>query len=137
MTKKDKVKMLQDWCDQRDDCAGCMFLPDKMNWCYRDANGGVDTPEEVFDDALKRIGLTEEVKEQPKEAVDHPNHYNRDGAMECIDEMVLIFGNEAVKHFCLCNSWKYRYRSSSKNGEEDLKKSDWYIRKYKELCSNE
>jgi hypothetical protein len=53
--------------------------------------------------------------------------------MECIDEMVLIFGKEVVIGFCLCNAWKYRYRAADKNGEEDLKKSDWYLAKYKEL----
>jgi hypothetical protein len=70
----------------------------------------------------------------PNDTVNHPSHYNREGGMESIDEMVLIFGKEAVKNFCLCNVWKYRYRASDKNGEEDLKKSDWYIKKYKELC---
>lgn len=65
--------------------------------------------------------------------VNRPKHYNREGAMESIDEMVLVFGPEAVMHFCLCNAWKYRYRATAKNGEEDLKKSDWYMRKYKEL----
>jgi len=67
--------------------------------------------------------------------VEHPKHYNREGAMECIDEMMLIFGVEAVKNFCLCNAWKYRYRAADKNGEEDLKKSDWYLNKYKELSN--
>ena len=65
--------------------------------------------------------------------VEHPKHYNRDGAIECIDEMIIAFGKEAVKHFCICNAWKYRYRSSAKNGEEDIQKSDWYMRKAKEL----
>lgn len=71
-----------------------------------------------------------------KETVNHPSHYNREGALEAIDEMVLIFGIEAVKSFCLCNAWKYRYRAADKNGEEDLKKSDWYIQKYKELSES-
>lgn len=65
--------------------------------------------------------------------VDHPSHYNRTDAMECIDEMILVFGKQATMNFCLLNAWKYRYRSSSKNGEEDLRKSDWYLRKFKEL----
>lgn len=65
--------------------------------------------------------------------VNHPAHYGREGAMECIDEMVMIFGKEVVKHFCLCNAWKYRYRAADKNGLEDISKSDWYMRKYKEL----
>lgn len=66
--------------------------------------------------------------------VNRPPHYNREGGMESIDEMVLVFGKEAVKNFCLCNVWKYRYRAADKNGQEDLKKSDWYMKKYKELC---
>lgn len=65
--------------------------------------------------------------------VNHPSHYNREGSMECIDEMLLVFGKQAVMNFCLCNSWKYRYRAADKNGAEDLAKSDWYLRKYKEL----
>ena len=65
--------------------------------------------------------------------VNKPKHYNREGAMQCIDEMIMVFGKEAVKNFCLCNAWKYRYRAADKNGEEDIKKSDWYLAKYKEL----
>jgi len=65
--------------------------------------------------------------------ISHPKHYNREGSMECIDEMLLIFGEEAVKNFCLCNVWKYRYRAADKNGKEDLEKSDWYMNKYQEL----
>ena len=38
------------------------------------------------------------------EKVDHPSHYNREGAMECINEMLLIFGKENVKAFCLLNA---------------------------------
>lgn len=70
---------------------------------------------------------------EEKNNVNHPSHYNRDNAMECIDEMEMIFGEEAVMNFCLCNCWKYRYRAADKNGEEDIAKSDWYLNKYKEL----
>lgn len=54
--------------------------------------------------------------------IDHPAHYCN-GGMECIDEMLTVFGREAVKHFCLLNVWKYRKRALYKNGEEDLKKA--------------
>ena len=72
-----------------------------------------------------------------EDIITHPNHYNRENATESIHEMELVFGKEAVKAFCLCNVWKYRYRASDKNGIEDIKKSDWYMRKYRELCSND
>jgi hypothetical protein len=65
--------------------------------------------------------------------VNHPNHYCREGAMETIDEMLLLFGIEEVKSFCKLNAWKYRSRALYKNGEEDIAKSDWYLNKYKEL----
>lgn len=78
-------------------------------------------------------GIEESMNKEKGENVEHPKHYNREGGMECLDEMILIFGEEVVKHFCLCNAWKYRYRAADKNGEEDLHKSDFYIKKYKEL----
>lgn len=67
------------------------------------------------------------------DSVNHPSHYCQEGSMECIDEMVAVFGREAVMNFCLLNVWKYRKRAVFKNGEEDLKKSDWYMKKYLEL----
>lgn len=57
--------------------------------------------------------------------VNHPKHYQ--GKHECIDEMIAMFGVEAVKHFCMCNVYKYRYRASAKNGQEDLDKADVYM----------
>ena len=63
--------------------------------------------------------------------VNHPEHYQ--GKYECIDEMVALFGVEAVIGFCKCNVHKYRYRASKKNGQEDLDKADWYMGKLMEL----
>lgn len=71
--------------------------------------------------------------ETVNDVVNHPKHYTRDGAMECIDEMVLVFGNKAVADYCICNAWKYRYRAKDKNGDEDIAKSDWYMNKAKQL----
>ena len=96
-------------------------------------------PFEVFNGVLFHAEPSIEVKE-PKQAisdktsdnVNHPSHYKLH-KHECIDEMVAVFGVDAVKHFCACNAWKYRYRADAKNGEEDLEKADWYIEKLMEL----
>lgn len=56
--------------------------------------------------------------------VNHPAHYQ--GQHECIEVMRAIFGDEAVKSFCKCNAYKYRFRADKKNGEEDIKKAEWY-----------
>lgn len=65
--------------------------------------------------------------------VNHPKHYNIPGRKECIEEMLDIFGVEAVQTFCKLNAYKYRYRHELKNGTEDLEKADWYINKLLEL----
>lgn len=67
------------------------------------------------------------------DVINSPSHYCQDGAMECIDEMIAIFGKTVTMHFCLLNVWKYRKRAVFKNGEEDMKKADWYMKKYIEL----
>lgn len=138
MTLEEKRKCLGNWCDAQaayNDCSDCMFGESNDSWCNHYSE--VNIPEDVCDQALKSIGiLTEETPEEtPVDIVNHPPHYTRENAMECIDEMILLFGTEAVMKFCLCNAWKYRYRSAAKNGEEDIAKSDWYIKKYKELSS--
>lgn len=99
-------------------------------------NGQINiiTKDELNDYELKEpfFGKISEEK-QPKETVNHPSHYNREGSMECIEEMELIFGREAVRTFCILNAWKYRYRDNLKGGEEDRMKANWYISKVKEL----
>lgn len=64
--------------------------------------------------------------------VDHPKHYNQ-GSIECIDAMIAAFGKETVEHFCICNAFKYLWRSEFKNGSEDIKKALWYLTKHAEL----
>lgn len=67
-------------------------------------------------------------KEEELDIINKPSHYSHD--MECIDEMIAIFGKTAVMHFCLLNVWKYRKRAIYKNGEDDMKKADWYMEEY-------
>lgn len=45
----------------------------------------------------------------------------------------ILFGVEAVKHFCMCNAYKYRFRANMKNGAEDIEKAEWYESKLIEL----
>ena len=127
MTVEEKKQKLLDFCEDCEDCDRCKFEYEKGFWC--NTYNSTNVPDE---EVIKSYDMLS--KEGYADAVHHPNHYNREGAMECIKEMELVFGKEAVKHFCLCNAWKYRYRSSAKNGEEDMRKSDEYMRIYKELC---
>lgn len=77
-------------------------------------------------------GMYDNVTKDDVDMVNEPPHYEH--GMECIDEMILVFGKEAVMNFCLCNVWKYRYRAPYKGDiEENMQKSRWYLNKYKEL----
>ena len=67
-------------------------------------------------------GMLEPVGEQ----VNHPEHYNQ-GKYEVIDEMRILFGDEAVKTFCRLNVYKYFRRAELKGKEEDKKKAEWYL----------
>jgi len=59
--------------------------------------------------------------------INHPSHYQ--GKHECIEVMRAMFGDDAVKGFCRCNAYKYRFRAGRKDGQsadQDLKKAEWY-----------
>lgn len=65
----------------------------------------------------------------------NPDHY-KTRPMECIDEMVSLYGANTVLGYCICCAHKYRYRAGNKQGEDketDLQKSDWYIKKARDL----
>ena len=65
----------------------------------------------------------------------NPSHYK--GSIDCIEAMEAAFGVEAVKDFCLLNSFKYIWRTRKKNGLEDCRKADWYLNKYIELSEKD
>lgn len=70
---------------------------------------------------------------EAKEQVNHPSHYNLPGRKECIEEMVDIFGKEAVGSWCLITAYKYAYRAGEKDGnsaDQDRAKINWYLSWY-------
>ena len=122
MTREEMITAMENKCNEYGNCNDKGGCPLKGK-CW-----------EVWDNTEKAYEMMFGNPVKEDDPVFHPNHYNREGAMECIDEMELIFGKQAVMNFCLCNVWKYRFRANAKNGEEDLRKSDWYMKKYMELC---
>lgn len=138
MTREEKIAALERYCNSitfeycgTQACLARLIIPD--DGCKDFA----DRTNDELDAALRAIGALEvptpETAEPTTDALDHPGHYNREGAMECIEEMLLLFGREETMIFCKLNAWKYRYRAADKGGIDDLKKSDRYLAKYKEL----
>ena len=117
MTLEEKRVAIEEYCDGMSEC----------NWCpLRGTKGSCWDNKANIEENYRILFGSEE-----PDNVNHPSHYQ--GKHECIDEMIAMFGVEAVKHFCMCNVYKYRYRASAKNGQEDLDKADWYMSKLMEL----
>lgn len=58
--------------------------------------------------------------------VNSPPHYNASG-IECIDAIRAALG-EGFEFYLQGNILKYLWRYRYKNGTEDLKKADWYLK---------
>lgn len=137
MTIQEKNYAIKEYCKSKRHCSFNQQYPCPL---YKFTGACSSGSDEIIERNFKLVsampdykGKRESTEEEVKpNNVNHPSHYNQ-GGMECIDEMVLIFGKEATMNFCLCNAWKYRYRANAKNGQEDLEKANWYIAKYKKL----
>lgn len=70
------------------------------------------------------------VKEAEEDIVNHPSHYQSNQGIEVIQVIGAftedLVGMEAV---CTANVLKYVCRWKKKNGIEDLKKAEWYLKK--------
>lgn len=78
--------------------------------------------------------FTGEMWESDEEEINSPSRYNKNG-FECIEVMIAIFGKEAVRQFCKLNAFKYIWRESDKGKVNDIKKANYYLKKYVELSS--
>ena len=126
MTREEKCNAIQDYCNQHDYSVSfckCLHEGDENFYCamYNTQNAPAEIVDEWYAAIVKESG----------EKVNHPAHYQ--GKHECIDEMVALFGVDAVIGFCKCNVHKYRFRADAKNGQEDRDKADWYMDKLMEL----
>ena len=65
------------------------------------------------------------MREEEKDNI-NPDHYKKDGEIECIDAIESSMTKEAFRGYCKGNVMKYVWRYENKNLEEDLKKSQWY-----------
>lgn len=70
------------------------------------------------------------------DSVNHPPHYSQ-GSVERIEAMMSAYGANAVCSFCLCDAFKYVWRTRGKNGLEDIDKAVWYLKKYREIKGKE
>ncbi len=67
-------------------------------------------------------------KQESKDMVDHPSHYQSESGLEAID-VIKAFTSDltGIEAFDTGNVLKYMCRWRNKNGLEDLKKAKWYL----------
>lgn len=85
----------------------------------------------TYNDASSESSKVNDSPVSPKvsfDNVNHPSHYA--GKYECIDVIKEVFGDDTLREFCLANAFKYLWRHRNKNGEEDIKKCIWYLKRY-------
>ena len=77
-------------------------------------------------DREEEKNTTRNTEQVEVDKVNSPPHYNN-GGMECID----YIQQQLCEHFssyCQGNVIKYLHRWRYKNGVEDLKKAEWYLK---------
>lgn len=90
-----------------------------------DMNDKYEVNMEDLEDLFRDGVAIAKVPEQ--EMVHHPAHYNQ-FKRETIEEMRLLFGDEAVIGFCKCSAWKYIRRADFKGKKkQDLEKAEEYM----------
>ena len=143
MTREEKIKILHTFCQSRYRCPDCPVNQGEEKLC-NDERSVFSTPEKYTDKELDRIAdlfAERDTRDfyasyvdlgKEYDVVSKPKHY-ASTSIECIDAMRETQGVEAVKAFCVCNAFKYLWRHNSKNGDEDIKKANWYLNKAVEL----
>lgn len=135
MTRVDLKKRFEKLCDNSDGCDGCPC--EYMRVC----NEGLyeELTDADYEEGIKAlenaVTVTEEITAD-FDVVERPKHY-ASTSIECIDAMRETQGVEATKDFCICNAFKYLWRHNNKNGDEDIKKANWYLNKAVELMGKE
>lgn len=78
--------------------------------------------------AMKKAAQRKKQQAAIADPVNNPEHYKA-GGIECIDAMVQVFGEEAVRTYARINAFKYQWRAPYKGKTaEDYKKALWYLR---------
>ena len=77
-------------------------------------------------DREEEKNTTRNTEQVEVDRVNSPPHYNN-GGMECIDYIQQQL-SEHFSSYCQGNVIKYLHRWRYKNGVEDLKKAEWYLK---------
>lgn len=78
-----------------------------------------------------------ESEERMNDNVNHPEHYQSDSGIECIDAIKAALTPDEFRGYCKGNAIKYAWRERLKGGDESLQKAIWYMDKAVEVSTND
>lgn len=61
------------------------------------------------------------------DVVSHPQHYQSDTGIECIEALRAMLGTDGFTKYCVGTTGKYIWRWEDKGGLQDLCKGFWYL----------
>lgn len=124
----ENVKVGTKWWDEEEDITFIITNIDGNNIKYEYDQSFIGSiPKEYLLTHCKCIDDTDINVGNISNNINHLEHYQ--GKHECIDIMRVLFGDEAVKGFCKCNAFKYRFRAGRKEentAEQDILKAEFY-----------
>ena len=134
MTLKEKVAEIQPECIDSCCVGGVQKCPGDYPYLNEPEMDYRNCTEDDCEDCWNQLFVDKSVDTVGKfdntEQVNHPQHYSQDGRRECIEEMRVVFGDEAVREWCILTAYKYMYRAGNKSGnseEQDKAKMAWYL----------
>ena len=139
MTLKEKVMEVQPECIDSGCVGGVQKCPGDYPYLNEPEMHCRNCTEDDCEDCwnkpfVDKSDNTEQVNHPEQNEIEknvcHPSHYSQDGRRECIEEMRVVFGDEAVREWCILTAYKYMYRAGNKSGnseEQDRAKMAWYL----------
>jgi len=101
--------------------------PDKKEDCLMMAQNAKTLSGSLYHPSDSALDNTMFPKENQEDNVNHPPHYNK-GGLEAIEYIKQQLG-DGFSDYLEGNVTKYLHRYKYKNGVEDLKKAEWYLKK--------
>jgi len=121
-TGKENLALYPDYCPHADS----LVIEDDADWAIERHGKKFKC---LFYEPLKeehQMGKPVIICTKTDDAVNHPSHYTT-GGIECIDYIQEKLTPEEFRGYIKGNVIKYLTREQHKNGDEDIRKAQWYL----------
>ena len=109
-------------------------VQEQDNLALIDRNQELETENYKLKSMLAKAQVDFLKKENTTESDAASKQPRKQQTMGCFEEMVQVFGVEAVMAYCRCSAWKHRHDAMHKvKYSEDNIKAEWYLKKLSEL----